>query len=350
MQLNSASNLVFTWLGSPIPAYAKKSIKLNLLYARSRIYIITDVDNIERILHTWPAKLVSRITLLNASEFYSPPQYLDRIQYFGSKDFRSGFWLRTFERFFLLNAFLASQRLDSFFHAELDNICFNLCELQSLLDAQPANAFFVRDNLHRAVLSLAYFSSATALDQLIAYILSLPEDHRFNDMHDLGQFLCAEPAGVSILPNESALLSSPLWDCLNPNQIGGICDGNSLGQYLLGLDPLISSNLLNLFRNENLYFPLEKAKFCHVRLKSQNYPQFTFQQFPGLQVDPSIKPVTIYNLHIHSKDFFWLSNLFLQRILFMLVNNSIPLPVFTPASLVFRIKRAVRNKISLFQK
>lgn len=338
------SRLVFSWLGSSVPSYAQQSLALNLKYSRSKLYLVTDEYNVNLIQRTWSASLLEKLTLLRVSDFYSQPQQLQHLVYFGPNDFESGFWIRTFERFFLLQSLLKSELIGSFFHAELDNICFNLPDLKHSLDSHTSSAFFVRDNIQRAVLSLSYFSRPDALDALIAFLEGLQPGHTHNDMHDLGYFLNNAPPGVSSLPNETTCLEAHPWKMLNHQTIGGICDANSLGQYILGLDTTISETFVNLFKNENLLIPISDYNFCLVN-GSLHHSTGHAAVMPALKTRHPKNVFPIYNLHIHSKVFFWLRSPLLIRVLFSLVNRSIPIPVFTTQKLLRRLKRRSSNLI-----
>jgi len=331
-------NLVFTWLGSKLPWYTIQSLYLNLRYSCSRIHLVTDEANITYLLR-FHSQLVSQIALIPIDSFYNQPHNLSAKNYYGDLGYRDGFWLRTFERFYVLDSLLSSRILSTFFHAELDNICFGLDRLQTYLDSLSFSSFFVQDNISRGVLSLTYLKGPTSLSRLLSFLESLPPDHKFNDMHDLGAFLQTHPNGTAALPNESALLAKPKWNHIPLSKVHGICDANAIGQYLLGLDYRITRRLTNLFKNENLFINLHHVNFVLSKHDFNTDQHSIMNPLPALVYKPTGQVIPIYNIHVHSKSFIWLSSPPLMRILFTLVNLRIAIPILSISMLRYRLTR-----------
>jgi hypothetical protein len=212
--------------------------------------------------------------------------------------FRSGFWFKTTERFFVLEQFMSKCFNYPIFHAEVDNLVLDVSGLAKRLDGVGAGFFCPRDAFTRGIGSLCYINSINALHEMNYEFLNntLIE----NDMDLLGYMLKNNPSFFS-LPTELALNknSSPEWHIINPETTVGIFDAAALGQLLFGIDPRnCRKPLFNRFINENLGLAPAEIIFCNDK-NSYN----TTIQNANMQ-----DSYNIYNLHIHSKLFEQLKN------------------------------------------
>ena len=332
------TKLVFLWTGhSPLPSYAFDSLRLNHNNSNSEINIILSAENLS-CKHQIARELPNfTITTLCLDEFYTRDDRLHDLQFFGPLGFRDGFWLHTYERTLVLIEYFLASGLP-FFHSELDNICFCLDILESrLFSLQIHNPCFARDNYQRAVLSLAYFQNRESLIALREYLLSPRSTRIRNDMHDLGSFIDDNPEQAFSFPLEQAFLSANepyKWPSLSADSLDGICDANTIGQYIFGVDIANCFRLRNGFVNENA---LIQPRLLNYTIHYSTKSSFTISL---VHEDCSY---SLYNIHIHSKAMGILLRPYLARLLFFLLNLRIYIPIFNLLRAQSRIARKLKK-------
>lgn len=272
--------LIFVWIGNILPIYAIHSIHHAVEYSDCRVTLLTTKSAFNSI-----NKL--NINFCDLDSFYIRDFKLDEYVYFGDEKFWDGFWIKTIERFYVLLQYSKKYKLKSFFHAELDNIVFNLSDLGYKLDSISTGVFAPKDAAERVVGSLIYFNKIDTLENIIRSVDSITG--KKNDMYILGNYF-NQNCDAFALPIENAFQEDFLeWNIINPDSISGIFDANAIGQYLLGVDPRLSkfTPTYNKFINEFSRFNLYSCKFSY--------------EFNKLFISNGRKKYQIYNLHIHSK-------------------------------------------------
>ena len=113
-------------------------------------------------------------------------------------------------------------------------------------------------------------------------------------MEALGIYAIKYPHNFFALPTESFHYNSKKWNLLSPKIVNGIFDAASIGQYLLGVDPVCLHHKpsWNGFINENC-----KIKWDLVNITSDK--ERLFLRFCGQFNDNNFP---LYNLHLHSKN------------------------------------------------
>jgi hypothetical protein len=280
--------LIFIWIGNEIPSWALRS--LNLAVKMSNIPVILLCNRNINIK-------INGLTLINIEDFYSLQHdvWLKNIKDLFKK-YRDGFWIKTTERFLVLNAFVKKYNIPKFFHAELDNLIFDISKLSNVLDEVGSGFFCPRDQKDRGIGSLVYCNNINALEQMADTILS--GKIRFeNDMKLLG-FLLENNKLFHTLPNESCFNSrkNNLWETISPNLTKGIFDAASIGQYILGIDPRNTGIVL---RNGQVDILINAG--CRLEHLRFNYNDYS-NTFKINDLD-SRKEFNLYNLHVHSKLF-----------------------------------------------
>jgi hypothetical protein len=206
-------------------------------------------------------------------------------------NFRDGFWVKTLERFFALQAF--SSFVDApFIHIESDVIIFDNFPFECFSELDGEIAFPVLAK-GLGIASVLWFMNGIALSNFLTYIERF--DLAINDMEILGAYLSEHPSRVSVLPTASVDMvfseySDLARDVLQVNYpiFNGYFDGATLGQFIFGLDA----------RNS---FGLRKVGFNH-----RNHPinpdllSFSFQN--NNLILSQHKQSNVFNLHVHSKD------------------------------------------------
>lgn len=280
----SSPPLIYVWLGTTLPTWAELSLSITRLFNPSlKIYLISDHIH----AHSYLSRL-SISTIVHDNVFEDLP-----IAY-STSDNLYRFWQSTSKRFFHLYHFAETSCIPAFFHAELDNIVFDISNLHLLLD-ERRGFFAPQDSPSRAIGSFTYTNYLESLRELL---LCFSQKHVNNDMDALGLFASNSTLFHS-LPTESSFASTVSWSPLSPDHCHGLFDAAAIGQYLFGIPkyhtPYRPS--LNQFVNENCLIDLSKLSITSLFPLVLDHPIFP-------------KPLTLYNLHVHSKQFRFIHSLF----------------------------------------
>jgi hypothetical protein len=285
--------LIFVWIGNELPSWSYSALRLATKLSRSKVILLCSSS----------IKIsIPKLTIVPLETFYQPgdSHWLKNIADLRT-DYRGGFWIKTTERLLVLSQFVTKHSLTKFFHAELDNLIFNLSTLPETLDYVGSGMFCPRDQPDRGLASLIYVNNLAAIEELTSTITSGRIRYE-NDMKLLG-YLLNNSSNFYTLPNEGYLdmKYNMQWPSLVPAQTKGIFDAASVGQYILGIDPRITGILLFNGPNTriiNAGCDLTRLIFGLDLKKGQMQLEHR---------DTGMKQ-NIYNLHIHSKLFGLIEN------------------------------------------
>jgi hypothetical protein len=287
MTLNSKlPPLIFIWIGDSLPKWAHISLQLSV--SHSKVEVILLCSNAIKLS-------IDGLAIERLEDFYSSQgnTWIKNIEKLTPK-YRNGFWIKTTERFLVLRDYAKYRSIKKLFHAELDNLVFDLSDLSGRLDDLGHGFFCPRDQIDRGIASLVYINDTNMLDELAISIYS--GDIKFeNDMKLLGYLLNTHDNFYS-LPNERAIngIEPSNWPTISAMAIGGITDAAAIGQYILGIDPKNAGIILrNGYENINIGCNFKNLHFDY------DVPQGRFK----ITDRTNKKEYNLYNLHIHSKLF-----------------------------------------------
>ena len=241
------------------------------------------------------------VNFISTSDFYDNSDFQKIFKNLNNNlSFRNGFWLKTLERFFVLEQFMKKYNVDSLMHAELDQLLFGIDELEKVLKAQNRDGLYIpMHKLDEAIASLIYIQNSKTLSSLLnfAHSSSFP-----NEMKLIAEWGNKHPDQIFGLPTLAAELIpySELKSIkiLTANTVKGIVDGAQLGQWVAGIDPRnvpISKRPTNMFVESTNPLMLDGAQMNNLRFSLDD-------EGKKLQVryleEP---PQRLYNLHLHSK-------------------------------------------------
>ncbi len=210
-----------------------------------------------------------------------------------TSDLGDNFWTFTSLRFFVLRDYILSHQCTKFYHAELDNVIFQLEELDNRLDSVGKGLFVPRDSEDRAIASLIYCNSIPSM----LLLCELYGNHNIiNDMHALGIFAQLYNNYFFSLPTESCKANSSLFDIVSPSICGGLFDAAAVGQYLFGIDPRH-----NRYRPTKSQFVNENSKVDWKKIKIRIDNNKRILLCDHSESDNSPHSENLYNLHLHSK-------------------------------------------------
>ena len=188
------------------------------------------------------------------------------------------------------------------FHAELDNLIFDINDLSGTLNKLGKGIFVPRDSVSRGIASLIYINNANSLSKITSFYSNNTSIIAHNDMDILGSLLTNDCEFHS-LPTESESFTKNFdsnGQVLESQQTHGIFDAASIGQYTFGFDPRIVAKLIvkNCIYNENLHFDFSKI---NIELDMVN----GVSSIIDLQTKLTKR---VYNIHVHSKLFYLIDN------------------------------------------
>ena len=216
-----------------LPEYFFYSLNFSKKYSNTKIILLITKNN---------KKIPKNIDYFYIEDFYKK-NLSNEINFKDHyKNFWNGFWIKTIERFFILESFCKKYNVKSFFHAEIDNIIFNIDGLNKKLDKLGKIIFFTKDRPDRGLAGLIYINSVDILTDFCNFIINNLKENFFNDMYLLGKFSNIYSEKCGILPNELNAFQKDkiFFNSIDVEKIHGIIDGIRIGNFLFGDDPRIS--------------------------------------------------------------------------------------------------------------
>lgn len=274
--------LVFVYLGRKLPKYAVKSLKFAVEHSKLQVILISNVKKLPK--------------LDDSLECYSYRQEIHYEQYGPYHRFRKGFWIKTTERFFALEDFMKERGIDKCFHAELDNLVFDISQVSMSLDEIGSGIFVPRDHADRAIASLMYINSLATYMDFCDFARSC--NFSINDMEILAKYLKVNTNNAFALPSapleqEGLRLAKPEGNESSELYRLGVFDAAAIGQWYFGIDPRNTyQRVTNRFENEKYSANLSDFLLDWDELNSQMRMSSKSSAF---------SPTKIYNLHVHSK-------------------------------------------------
>lgn len=277
--------LIYIWIGKKIPEWAAEAVTLSSRYCGVDAVLIASRE---------VARKISFVRTYCLEDFYERELWFETLFEDKAPMFRDGFWIKTLERFFVMEAFAGTYSVDRFFHAELDNLLFDIRSLASVLDRVGNGFFCPRDAVSRGIASLIYVNDLSRLQHMNNWFRCHYATIK-NEMELLGHMLEHEP-GFYALPTETALQVSRKanWDFVEKERTEGIFDAAAMGQFLFGIDPRnVKGMLFNGFVNENALIDFHRLRFTFIKDEKTVWVSYGDDD----------KLVRCYNLHVHSKIF-----------------------------------------------
>jgi hypothetical protein len=275
--------LIFVYSGSNLPEYAFYSLNFAARNSNCKCILLTDAKNLGI------NRLDSSIGLHYIENFHDKSILIDfkigLSKKFQSK-FRDDFWFKVYERFFIIQSFMRINNIDNFFHAECDNLIFDLSNLSKNLSSISNGVFVPRDSINRSIHSLIYVNNISTFDLMCD---KFKEMKTFENEMIQTALIVDNNVNFYSLPTDTIFNTPPpKWNFISPLDIDGIFDAASIGQWLFGVDGRnIIGPIYNHFKNEMIGYNIDDCIFS-----------FSNNKF-SLRLNNKI--YNVYNLHFHSK-------------------------------------------------
>lgn len=297
----SGSRVVFIYIGERLPRYGISALNLANKYSGLPVTLIADSQVSKQLRGV-------KLDFVAIDSFYSNALFEESSSVISSNPFfRNGFWLRTLERFFVLEQYVQFRGLNSFFHAELDQLLFRVDLLIRNLDQLQVKGIFLPfHSKQSAIASIVYCNYVPSLTSFINYVeRSAKRNAQFsNEMEIMATWAKENNDKVFALPT----LASTLLDnneifpknlsSVNYIACDGMADAAQIGQWIAGVDV---RNLTLQQKPYTKFVDQPKAGLLNESLLQDLRLDFdaelgilSFQHKKSLQSK-------FYNLHIHSK-------------------------------------------------
>ena len=296
--------VTFVYIGDKIPSYALHSLQMARKYSGQDVLLLANRSAIAKI------KTVD-FPVVEIESFYNPLNFQSiQKKLVGDAKFRNSLWLRSLERFFVLEQYLTWTKKSEVFHAELDQFLFDTSKLVTNLrrtgvlaaffpihsqDAVVASIMYCNNlNALRAFLSYAkYVSSFSSEMELIARWARSDLNHHFAELPATHNFILRKV--LPVFPNTQLI---------PPNELQGVVDPAELGQWLMGIDPRnvpLTQRPMNKFVGPESNSNLSQSILSGISLNFESDSNsLMLELLDG-------RTMQIFNLHnhskIHSKDF-----------------------------------------------
>jgi hypothetical protein len=301
--------LYFVFLGKSLPHYAVSSIELAQKYSGMEVHLLgnrTQKKQIEKL----------GIEFTGVEDFYDPSEFAETAKNLSlSSDYRNGFWLKTLERFFVLEQFMSFKKIHKIFHAELDQLLFRTDLLVLNIEKTgKKGVFYPFHTKQRAVASVFFCNDQNALRNMLEFARSSSSFE--NEMELLANWARENPKYAIRLPTMASFKENSdeqIADHLNSSvQIDGVVDAAQLGQWITGIDP----RNVPLNEKPKTHFVDRPNSEILTELELSNLV-FSFDSSSGILSVSKIESenIPIFNLHVHSKIHKWLNRRDVSRLL-----------------------------------
>ena len=210
---------------------------------------------------------------------------------------REELFIRSLERFFLLQNLMKQENLTDCLFLEIDNLIYDNPE-NWLAEFSKNELCYMFDNFDRCSSGLMYVKQSSSLDGFLAYILDYMQNSNefLNEMTCLYRYYENNKESVQILPTywheehipEMARMNYPLYK-------DSIFDALGMGIFLLGLDPFHTGG--------NVQTGM-KGAWCAIDYTQQQFEWILDSEgrkIPHVLNKTSNTWIRINNLHVHSK-------------------------------------------------
>ncbi len=290
------------FIGNKLPQYGASAIKLAEKYSGMKLNFIGN-KSLWQNLKGLPVDFIAIEDFYNPSEFKKLEGRFER-----SPEFRNGFWLKTLERFFVIEQFIKFFNVPDFFHAELDQLLFRTDELKSEIRKLKRSGLFLPFHTEsEACASVFYCNDYLTIRDFIEFTNNT---HSISsEMLLLSSWAKITSKNVYVLPSISSENQFDLFNKIIPGNlmrrvdIDGLVDPLELGPWVGGNDP--RNEVLAIHPQTRFSEVGNPYVLDYLQLKKL---KFNYDSDLGyLQISSGdITNSNIYNLHFHSKLHNWL--------------------------------------------
>ena len=158
--------IIFIWVGNKFPKWGFSSLEICCKNNKERKVILLHDNSFRKRIFLKNNKfdnLEFQLISINDNSIFNH----------SNKRFKDKFWLNTSLRLEVLYSYAYKNNINSLFHAELDNVLFNLDDLDKKFDNYGSGIFMPRDSMDRAIGSIIYCNRIESLYEisLISFLI-----------------------------------------------------------------------------------------------------------------------------------------------------------------------------------
>jgi hypothetical protein len=299
-----SSTVYFVHIGEFLPQYALASLSLCREFSGLSPHLIASNSALKRL----PRGLAETTPI---EDFYDNSLFRNtRTQVLAPHNFREEFWLRSFERLFVLDQFQSSSGKFSLFHAELDQLLFRAdLLLENMEKGDLPGLSLPFHNAQSALASVMYVQGRRALPDLLNF--AAETEPFMNEMQLLARWAVLNPDQFKAFPTLASVMSPQYLkeifpsSTLKPGQIGGLTDAAQLGQWIGGVDGRnlsLGERPRNHFVDPPTRMMLTKDQLEAIRFRIDFGSGYLTVALEGGEV------FKVFNLHLHSKIHKWIAS------------------------------------------
>lgn len=281
-----------------LPSYIVESIHQVRCFFDGDIYLIIDDLESEYLkqLIKYNVKIVPYIMVINSQFIDVVNKNIHKFCIIENLKGREQLFIRSFERFFLLQNLMTQNNLEDCLFLELDNLIYDDPN-KWIAEFSKHELCYMYDHDDRCSSGLMYAKTASSLNGFLNYILHFisTSNDFMTEMTTLYRYYEYNTSMIQILPTYWNKDTIPNMAKMNYGAYGkSIFDALAIGCCLLGLDPYHTNGKIELGR---------KAGWCAI-----DYTQDRFEWKEDTQgrripyMFDGTDWIRINNLHVHSKD------------------------------------------------
>ena len=290
-------NIVLSFIGK-LPSYIKESIYQIRLFYKDDIYLI--INDLESpyisYLEKYDVKIIPYNNVINLNFINIVNSNIHKFLIVSNLTGREELFIRSFERFFLLENLMISNNLSNCLFLELDNLIYD-DPYKWISDFSKHELCYMYDNDDRCSSGLMYINNSNSLKNFLNYILYFISNSNdfMNEMTTLYRYYKLSTNSVQILPTYWKKENIPSMAKENYGLYNdSIFDALAIGCFLLGLDPYHTNGKIETGR---------KAEWCAIDYTQDKFEWKIDEQGRKIPyIYDGINWLRINNLHIHSKD------------------------------------------------
>jgi hypothetical protein len=289
-------NVVYSFIGK-LPDYTYHSIKQLRNFYDGDVYLILDDLNSEIIesINQFNIKLISYDLVKSVKFDIINSKCGDKFAICNWVKDRELLFMRSFERFYILEELMKKYSLKDVLFLEIDNTIY-FDPMEYIIQFKQKGLSYMFDNIRHCSSGISYIRDVDSLTDLTSFFSYwIPNSNYFvSEMGALYDYFINNKSKVQLLPVLWNDIKYPEIAHSNYNKFSTIFDAFAIGVYMFGLDSCHTNGKI---------ITGQKSKFSMI-----DYTPYTYKwekDEKNRNIPYILSPsgyVRVNNLHIHSKD------------------------------------------------
>jgi hypothetical protein len=289
--------IVFCFIGN-LPSYIKETVHQARCFFEGDIYLITSqIDSVYlNDIKKYNVNIVKYEDVVSLEFLEIAQKNIHKFQYIHQLAGREQLFLRSFERFFVLQNLMKQKNLEDCLFLELDILIYDE-PTKWVSSFSESELCYMFDNYERFCSGIMYIKNFKSITGLLEEMLNFISNSNsfMNEMTVLSLFYDKNKQNVQILPTYWCEPGMPFETHLNYSKYNDtIFDSAAMGGYLFGMDTIHTNfKIVKYQKSKWAYIDATKNVFKWVKDDKD-------RQRPYIWTGE--KWILINNLHIHAKN------------------------------------------------